>query len=93
MTPPLMSLMQDDFPLNLHHIRRRMRDCHPDAEVVTLTDRGTVRASYGEISGRVDRLARVLGKLGVELTTLTPEQATYLGISVDGPFKPDHYRY
>ncbi|MFO0680207.1 MAG: adenosylhomocysteinase [Polyangiaceae bacterium] len=34
-----------------------------------------------------------LGKLGVELTKLTDEQAKYLGVSVDGPFKPDHYRY
>jgi adenosylhomocysteinase len=34
-----------------------------------------------------------LGKLGVELTKLTPEQSKYLGISVDGPFKPEHYRY
>jgi len=34
-----------------------------------------------------------LGKLGVELTTLTADQAKYLGIPVDGPFKPDHYRY
>ncbi|HEY5240182.1 MAG TPA: adenosylhomocysteinase [Polyangiaceae bacterium] len=34
-----------------------------------------------------------LGKLGVKLTKLTKEQAEYLGISVDGPFKPDHYRY
>jgi adenosylhomocysteinase len=34
-----------------------------------------------------------LGKLGVELTKLTHEQATYLGISVDGPFKAEHYRY
>jgi len=34
-----------------------------------------------------------LAKLGVELTKLTAEQAGYLGISVDGPFKPDHYRY
>ncbi len=34
-----------------------------------------------------------LAKLGVELTKLTPEQATYLGISVEGPFKPEHYRY
>jgi fatty-acyl-CoA synthase len=65
MTQPLNSLMQDDFPLNLHHIRRRMGSCHPDAEVVTLTDHGTVRASYGEISERVDRLARVLATLGV----------------------------
>src|SRR5277367_3876641 len=67
MTEPLMGLMQDDFPLNLHHIRRRMRDVHPDAEVVTLTAPGEVqRATFGEISGRVDRLARVLGKLGVQ---------------------------
>jgi adenosylhomocysteinase len=34
-----------------------------------------------------------LGKLGVELTKLTAEQAKYLGVSVEGPFKPDHYRY
>ena len=67
MNQPLMGLMQDDFPLNLHHIRRRMRDVHPDAEVVTLTAPGTVeRATFGEVFERVDRLARVLGKLGVE---------------------------
>jgi adenosylhomocysteinase len=34
-----------------------------------------------------------LGKLGVELTKLNEEQAKYLGVSVNGPFKPDHYRY
>jgi adenosylhomocysteinase len=34
-----------------------------------------------------------LKKLGVELTKLTSEQASYLGVSVDGPFKPEHYRY
>lgn len=34
-----------------------------------------------------------LGKLGVELETLTEEQAKYIGVSVDGPFKPDYYRY
>src|SRR5271156_174157 len=34
-----------------------------------------------------------LGKLGVELTKLTAEQASYLGVSVDGPFKADNYRY
>jgi adenosylhomocysteinase len=34
-----------------------------------------------------------LQKLGVTLTKLTKEQADYLSISVDGPFKPDHYRY
>ncbi len=34
-----------------------------------------------------------LGKLGVELTKLSAEQSKYLGIPVEGPFKPDHYRY
>jgi adenosylhomocysteinase len=34
-----------------------------------------------------------LKKLGVELTTLTPQQASYLGVPAEGPFKPDHYRY
>src|SRR6204780_4325017 len=34
-----------------------------------------------------------LPKLGVKLTKLTAEQADYLGVSVEGPFKPEHYRY
>jgi adenosylhomocysteinase len=34
-----------------------------------------------------------LQKLGVKLTTLTKEQSDYLGVSPQGPFKPDHYRY
>lgn len=34
-----------------------------------------------------------LAKIGVKLTRLTPAQADYLGVSVDGPFKPDYYRY
>lgn len=34
-----------------------------------------------------------LGKLGVELTTLTKDQADYIGVPVEGPFKPENYRY
>ncbi len=34
-----------------------------------------------------------LGKLGVKLQKMSPEQATYIGVSVDGPFKPEEYRY
>ena len=34
-----------------------------------------------------------LGKLNVKLTKLTEKQAQYLGMSREGPFKPDHYRY
>ena len=34
-----------------------------------------------------------LYSLGVRLTTLTDEQAAYLGVPAEGPFKPDTYRY
>ncbi len=41
-----------------------------------------------------EEVARLhLDKLGVKLTRLTPEQAEYIGVPVDGPYKPDHYRY
>jgi adenosylhomocysteinase len=41
-----------------------------------------------------EEVARLhLGQIGVKLTRLTDEQAAYLGISKDGPYKPDHYRY
>jgi adenosylhomocysteinase len=41
-----------------------------------------------------EEVARLhLDKLGVRLTRLTPEQAAYIGVPVDGPYKPDHYRY
>jgi adenosylhomocysteinase len=41
-----------------------------------------------------EKVARLhLDALGVRLTTLTKEQAEYIGISVDGPYKPDSYRY
>jgi adenosylhomocysteinase len=44
-----------------------------------------------ELDEEVARLH--LDKLGVKLTKLTPKQAEYLGVPVNGPFKPDHYRY
>ena len=34
-----------------------------------------------------------LEKLGVKLTTLTAQQASYIGVGPSGPFKPEHYRY
>ena len=40
------------------------------------------------------RVARLhLDKLGVELTPLREEQASYIGVSVDGPYKTERYRY
>jgi adenosylhomocysteinase len=41
-----------------------------------------------------EEVARLhLGKLGAKLTRLTPEQAEYIGVEVDGPYKNEHYRY
>jgi adenosylhomocysteinase len=41
-----------------------------------------------------EKVARLhLDALGVRLTTLSKEQAAYIGVPIDGPFKPDHYRY
>ncbi len=41
-----------------------------------------------------EEVARLhLAQLGVKLTKLTPEQAKYLGVPIEGPFKPDYYRY
>jgi adenosylhomocysteinase len=41
-----------------------------------------------------EEVARLhLANIGVELTTLTGEQADYIGVNVDGPYKPEHYRY
>jgi adenosylhomocysteinase len=41
-----------------------------------------------------EKVARLhLEKIGVKLTTLRPDQAEYIGVTPQGPFKPDHYRY
>ena len=41
-----------------------------------------------------EKVARLhLAKLGVQLTELSGEQASYIGVPQNGPFKPDHYRY
>jgi adenosylhomocysteinase len=41
-----------------------------------------------------EKVARLhLAKIGVKLTTLRPDQASYIGVSSDGPYKPDTYRY
>ena len=41
-----------------------------------------------------EKVARLhLDHLGVRLTTLTQDQADYIGVKVDGPYKPEHYRY
>jgi adenosylhomocysteinase len=38
-------------------------------------------------------LSNATKKIGVKLTKLTKKQADYLGVPVEGPYKPEHYRY
>ena len=41
-----------------------------------------------------EKVARLhLARIGAKLTVLTPEQADYIGVKIEGPYKPDHYRY
>jgi adenosylhomocysteinase len=41
-----------------------------------------------------EKVARLhLGRIGVKLTQLSPDQAAYIGVTPEGPFKPEHYRY
>jgi len=52
---------------------------------------GEVKVLPKQLDEEVARLH--LAKIGVKLTTLTPEQADYIGVPVAGPYKADHYRY
>jgi adenosylhomocysteinase len=58
-------------------------------------NRDTYKPGVYTLSKKLDEeVARLhLDKIGVKLTTLSTKQAEYLGVSVDGPYKPDHYRY
>jgi fatty-acyl-CoA synthase len=62
----LEGLMQDDFQLTVGAIRRRLRACYGAQEVVTLEDEGPARATYAQVAERVERLGRVLERLGIE---------------------------
>merc|ERR1712071_128192 len=53
--------------------------------------RGKVYILPKTLDEKVTRLH--LGALGANLTVLTPEQSEYVGIPVEGPYKPDTYRY
>lgn len=62
----LEGLMQNDYQLTVQHLLGRMRAPNDQSEVVTLGANGKVRSTFGEIAARVDRLAHVLKRLGVE---------------------------
>jgi adenosylhomocysteinase len=63
------------------------------AQIVLFTERFApgVHMLPKKLDEKVARLH--LAKLGVRLTELTSKQAEYLGVSVNGPYKPEHYRY
>jgi adenosylhomocysteinase len=65
------------------------------AQIMLWTERGKLALGVHVLPKKLDeKVASLhLAQLGVELTKLTPAQAAYLGVPVEGPFKPDHYRY
>jgi len=65
------------------------------AQLDLWTNRDTYKIDVYRLPKHLDEeVARLhLEKIGVKLTRLTPEQAAYLGVPVEGPYKSDHYRY
>ena len=65
------------------------------AQIDLWKNRETYKPGVYRLPKRLDEeVARLhLEKIGVKLTKLTTKQAEYLGVSADGPYKPEHYRY
>ncbi|MCX7914340.1 MAG: adenosylhomocysteinase [Thermodesulfovibrionales bacterium] len=65
------------------------------AQIDLWKNRNSYKPGVYRLSKKLDEeVARLhLEKLGVKLTKLTKKQADYIGVSVDGPYKPEHYRY
>jgi adenosylhomocysteinase len=65
------------------------------AQIALWTERGRYPIGVHVLPKKLDEKVATLhlDKLGVKLTRLTPEQAEYLGVPVEGPYKSDHYRY
>ncbi len=65
------------------------------AQIDLWANKDTYEAKVYILPKKLDEeVARLhLEKIGVKLTTLTAEQAAYLGVPVEGPYKPEHYRY
>src|SRR5450755_478557 len=65
------------------------------AQIELFGNRDEYQTQVYTLSKQLDeKVARLhLDALGVRLTELTPEQASYLGVPVEGPYKSDHYRY
>jgi adenosylhomocysteinase len=65
------------------------------AQIDLWKNRDTYKIGVYTLPKRLDEeVARLhLEKIGAKLTTLSPKQASYLDVPVEGPYKPDHYRY
>jgi len=65
------------------------------AQIELYTRAGQYDRKVYTLPKRLDeKVARLhLAKIGVKLTQLTPEQASYIGVTTEGPYKADHYRY
>jgi adenosylhomocysteinase len=65
------------------------------AQLDLWTNRDTYKVGVYRLPKKLDEeVARLhLEKIGVKLTKLTKKQADYIGVPVDGPYKPEHYRY
>ena len=65
------------------------------AQLDLWSNKDTYKVGVYTLSKKLDEeVARLhLEKIGVKLTTLSKKQADYLGVPVEGPYKPDHYRY
>jgi adenosylhomocysteinase len=65
------------------------------AQIEVFTNPGKYEKKVYVLPKHLDeKVARLhLDKLGAKLTTLTSDQASYIGVPVDGPYKPEHYRY
>lgn len=65
------------------------------AQIELWQNRGKYEPKVYMLPKKLDeKVARLhLAKIGVHLTKLTPKQAKYIGVDINGPFKPEHYRY
>jgi adenosylhomocysteinase len=65
------------------------------AQLELSSNKGTYKNEVYVLPKKLDEMvARLhLGKLGVRLTELSKSQADYIGVPVEGPYKPEHYRY
>ena len=76
------------YPWNL---KKANLDKHWHDKDVLLVIFESCKRQFKQLDEKVARLH--LSKLGAKLTDLTPQQAEYMSVSAEGPFKPAHYRY